>query len=321
MKRWLLGSCLLLISMNAWCWGFFGHRHINYHAIFLLPPEMLIFFKQHADFLTEHAVDPDKRRYAVTAEAPRHYIDLDRYGKAPYTDLPRNWNEAVGKFSEDSLNQHGIGPWWIQVMMARLTNSFRAKDVSKILRLSAELGHYLADLHVPLHASSNHNGQHTGQHGIHGFWESRIPELLAEKNWDFFIGHAVYINDPLAYIWDRVIESAAAADTVLRFEKMLSAKYPSDQKFSYEDRNGVIIRQYSSGYSQAYNAMLNNMIERRMKMSIYAVASFWYTAWANAGQPALKGLMKDSPDSATLKEFADLNQSWQNGNPKGKSCD
>jgi hypothetical protein len=286
-----------------------------------LPPEMLIFFKQHADFLTEHAVDPDKRRYAVTAEAPRHYIDLDRYGKAPYADLPRKWNDAVDKFSEDSLNLHGIGPWWIQVMMARLTNSFRAKDVSKILRLSAELGHYLADLHVPLHASSNHNGQHTGQHGIHGFWESRIPELLAEKNWDFFIGHAGYINDPLAYIWERVIESAAAADTVLRFEKTLSAKYPADQKYSYEDRNGVVIRQYSSGYSQAYNALLNNMIERRMKLSIYAVASFWYTAWANAGQPSLKGLMTDSPDLNTLKEFAELNQSWQNGNPKGKSCD
>jgi hypothetical protein len=321
MKKWLLGSCMLLLSTNAWCWGFFGHRHINYHAIFLLPPEMLIFYKQHADFLTEHAVDPDKRRYAVTVEAPRHYIDMDRYGKAPYPDLPRKWNEAVLKFSEDSLNQHGIGPWWIQVMMARLTNSFRAKETSKILRLSAELGHYLADLHVPLHASSNHNGQHTGQHGIHGFWESRIPELLAEKNWDFFIGHAGYINDPLAYIWARVIESAAAADTVLRAEKLLSAKYPADQKFSYEDRNGVVIRQYSSGFSQAYNSALNNMIERRMKLSVYTVASFWYTAWANAGQPSLRDLSAAANDEEMLKEFAELNLNWQKGSQKGKSCD
>jgi hypothetical protein len=31
-----------------------------------------------------------------------------------------------------------------------------------------------------------HNGQFTDQKGIHGFWESRIPELLAEKDWDFF---------------------------------------------------------------------------------------------------------------------------------------
>jgi type IV secretory pathway TrbF-like protein len=26
------------------------------------------------------------------------------------------------------------------------------------------------------------------------FWESRIPELLAEKEWDFFIGKALYIS-------------------------------------------------------------------------------------------------------------------------------
>ena len=33
------------------------------------------------------------------------------------------------------------------------------KNQTKILRYAAELGHYIADAHVPLHASSNHNGQ------------------------------------------------------------------------------------------------------------------------------------------------------------------
>ncbi|HMF72650.1 MAG TPA: zinc dependent phospholipase C family protein [Flavitalea sp.] len=321
MKKMLLGTCMIFISIHAWCWGFFGHRHINYHAVFLLPPEMLIFYKQNIGFITEHAVDPDKRRYAVNAEGPRHYIDLDHYGKAPYADLPRKWKDAVDRFSEDSLNQHGIGPWWVQVMMARLTNAFRAQETSKILRLSAEIGHYLADLHVPLHACSNHNGQHTNQQGIHGFWESRIPELLAEKQWDFFIGHAAYINDPLNYIWDRVVESGAAADTVLRLERALSNRFPPDQKYAYEERNGVIIRQYSFRYSFAYNEALNNMVERRMKMAICAVACFWYTAWANAGQPSLKALSGPALNEADQKEFAEMNLSWQKGTAKGKSCD
>src|SRR6186997_1940944 len=78
------------------------------------------------------------------------------------------------------------------------------KNVSGILKLSAEIGHYLADAHVPLHASSNHNGQLTGQRGIHGFWESRIPELLAENKWDFFIGKAEYIKNHSDFIWKRV---------------------------------------------------------------------------------------------------------------------
>ena len=40
-------------------------------------------------------------------------------------------------------------------------------------------------------------------------------------------------------------------------------------------------------YTIAYNKSLNGMVERRMRQSIFAVASFWYTAWVNAGQPDL----------------------------------
>ena len=112
----------------------------------------------------------------------------------PWDSIPLSFNKAIEKYTDDSLQKHGIAPWWIQTMMSRLTRAFSEKDKFRIIKLSAELGHYVADLHVPLHAHSNHNGQHTNQHGIHGFWESRIPELLAEKEFDFIIGKAAYIN-------------------------------------------------------------------------------------------------------------------------------
>ena len=99
------------------------------------------------------------------------------------------------------------------------------KESGKNFKTISRIGHYIADAHVPLHANSNHNGQYTDQKGIHGFWESRIPELLAEKEWDFFIGKAEYIKNPGDFIWKRVLESAAAADTVLRFEKELSKTF------------------------------------------------------------------------------------------------
>ena len=203
-----------------------------------------------------------------------HYIDIDRYGKYPFDALPRKWNDALEKFSGDTLQAHGIVPWWVQTMLYRLTDAFKEKDQAKILKLSAEIGHYIADAHVPLHANSNHNGQYTNQQGIHGFWESRVPELLADKEWDFFIGKADYIKDPGNFIWQRVLESAAAADTVLRYEKELSEQFPADQKFSFEDRNGVLTRQYSSAYTKAYDIKLRGMVERRMRMAIYSVASF-----------------------------------------------
>lgn len=302
----------------SFCWGFYGHRQINKYAVFLLPPEMMVLYKPNIAFLEEHAIDPDKRRYAVAEEGPRHYIDIDHYGPPPYHALPRNWNEAAAKFSEDTLMAHGIVPWWVQQVQQRLTNAFRAKDALRILRVSAELGHYIADAHVPLHASSNHNGQLTGQTGIHGFWESRIPELLAEKEWDFFIGKAAYISSPGDFIWKRLLESAAAADTVLKEELALSRSFPPDRRFAFEERNGTVVRQYSTEYTLAYNRRLNNMVERRMRQSIFAVASFWYTAWVNAGQPDLKSLTSRNFTPEELKEFDEINQAWRNGQIKGR---
>lgn len=278
----------------------------------------MVLYKPYADFLVEHAVDPDKRRYAVAAEGPRHYIDMDKYGAYPYDSIPRKWNEAVAKYSEDTLLAHGIVPWWIQTMLGRLTKAFKEKNQAMILKYSAEIGHYIADSHVPLHTSSNHNGQYTGQKGIHGFWESRIPELLADKEWDFFIGKAEYIKNPLDFTWRRVLESAAASDTVLKFEKRLSRSFPSDQKYAFEDRNGITIRQYSSAYTIKYNDSMKGMVERRMRQSIFAVASFWYTAWVNAGQPDLSKLSNKEFSAEDLKEFESLNIAWKNGPAKGR---
>src|SRR5215203_6187093 len=290
MRKILLFTLCTFLYQTSFCWGFYAHQKINYYAVFLLPPEMMVLYKPNIQFLSDHAVDPDKRRYAVAEEGPRHYIDMDHYGKPPFDSLPRKWEEAVAKYSEQTILENGIVPWWIQTMQRRLTTAFKEKDGLRILKLSAEIGHYIADAHVPLHANSNHNGQFTDQKGIHGFWESRIPELLAEKKWDFFIGKADYIKNPGDFIWQRVLESAKASDSVLLFEKELSKTFPADQKFSFEERNGVTIRQYSSAFSTAYDKKLNGMIERRMRQSIYAIASFWYTAWVNAGQPDLKKL-------------------------------
>jgi hypothetical protein len=317
-KKPILLVALLTLYLQGNCWGFFAHQKINYYAVFLLPPQLLTFYKPHIGFLSEHAVDPDKRRYMIAAEGPRHYIDIDFYGAYPFETLPRAWDSAVAKFGEDTLQQHGIVPWWVQVMQRRLTTAFKEKNATAILKLSAELGHYVADAHVPLHTSSNHNGQLSGQQGIHGFWESRIPELLADTDWDFFIGKADYISAPGTFIWKRVLQSAAAADTVLTFEKEVSQRFSPDRKFAFEERNGKLVRQYSTTFSKAYNNALNGMIERRMRDAIYAVASLWYTAWIDAGQPDLSQLNHQAFSEAERKEFQELNNAWRIGNVQNR---
>jgi hypothetical protein len=318
LKKYLLLIGMMSMASQCFCWGFYAHKKINYYAVFLLPPQMLVLYKPNIEFITEHAVDPDKRRYAVAAEGPRHFIDIDQYGEYPFTNLPHSWKDAIAKFGQDSLNAHGIVPWHVQTMLTRLTKAFKEKNFSLIMKNSAEIGHYISDAHVPLHASSNHNGQNTDQKGIHGFWESRVPELLADKEFDFFIGKAEYIKNPGSFIWDRILESALAADSVLKFEKELSVQFPGDKKYAFEKRNNIVIKQYSSDYSKAYNKKLNGMIERRMRESIFAVASFWYTAWINAGQPDLTALSKQTFSESDLKEFEKLNENWQNSKIKGR---
>ena len=55
------------------------------------------------------------------------------------------------------------------------------------------------------------------------------------------------------------------------------------------------------------------MIERRMRQSISSIASFWFTAWVNAGQPDLKGLTGQKLSENEIKEFEELNIKWNSG--------
>ncbi len=272
-------------------WGFWAHQRINRMAVFTLPPEMLGFFKKNIEYLTDHAVDPDMRRYAIEGEAARHYIDVDHYGTYPFENVPRKWQDAVEKFTEDSLMSYGIVPWHIYKHYFWLVDAFRAEDPAKILKSAADIGHYIADSNVPLHTTENYNGQFTGQKGIHGLWESRLVELFA-NDYDFFIGRSRYFTDLQTETWRWVLESHLALDSVLSFEKKLTETMPSDQKYSFENRNNALVKAYSKAFCTAYHEMLAGMVERRMRGSILRVGSVWYSAWIDAGQPDLKKLLE-----------------------------
>ncbi|WP_448528416.1 zinc dependent phospholipase C family protein [Raineya sp.] len=295
-------------------WGFFGHKKINRLAVFCLPPEMIRFYKHYITFITEEAVNPDSRRYAVEGEAERHFIDIDVYDKffndSAVYKMPRYWKQAVERFTEDTLKAYGIVPWHIEKMKHDLTRAFEQRDARRILRLSADLGHYIADGNVPLHTTENYNGQKTGQVGIHGFWESRLPELFSQ-DYDLFVGRAEYIKNTQLRAWDYVINAHKALDSVLRFEKELTKEFPEDKKYVFEERNRITIRTYSREFSRAYHDRLNGQVERRMRASIKAVADFWYTAWVDAGQPDLNKLIDALSNEELQKELEQEKEQWK----------
>ncbi len=370
-------------------WGFFAHQRINRLAVLTLPPEMMVFFKPNIDWLTDHAVDADMRRYASKHEAPRHYIDLDEYGSPPFDNLPRLWVDAMIQYTDlwiakaagdtvlvfgnqqpvpenlsqaykdfffrqllpryynddamldadslntflktneiplraqtafyrDRLSEHGIVPWHLQKMQRDLTEAFRQRSTKRILRICADMGHYIGDAHVPLHTTSNYNGQKTGQHGIHGFWESRVPELFADEEYDFFVGKPEYIANPTEYFWQAVFDSHGMVDSVLTMERNLTRTFPSDRQMCPDLRNGLSILAPCRDYAAAYQTALQGMMERRMRAAIHAVGSAWYTAWVDAGQPDLTKMDLPLSTEEELKEEAELKKMFSQGKVLGR---
>ena len=281
---------LILCSfIGGGSWGFFVHKKINRLAIFTLPDEMIGFYKKHITYITEKSINPDMRRYVNEAEAPRHYIDIDAYGENAFDSIPRNWQSAVKKYSEDTLHKYGIVPWHINKVIFLLTEAFTEKNVKKILKYSTDLGHYIADSNVPLHTTINYNGQFTGQNGIHSFWETRLPELFIE-DYNFFVGQAEYHDYPLQTVWNGIIQAHQALDSVFRFEKELTQNFKESKKYGFQERGQNLTRDYSYEFSKAYHDKLNGMVERQMKASIKMLGDFWFTCWVNAGQPNLKDI-------------------------------
>jgi len=365
-------SILLCVSITVTAhspvsptWGFFGHRKINRMAVFTLPESVLPLYKRNIEYLTEHAVDPDKRRYATKNEFARHYIDIDHWDTLPLNNVPRLYRDAILKYgslnavagkdtteisiSEEDLSNlyqniiypsrfdpkvpinirtlenltdldlsefeevyynndivnYGISPYFLEHFYKQLIYAFEKKDVDWILKISADIGHYISDAHVPLHTTLNYNGQLTGQLGIHAFWESRLPELYADEFYDFIVGKAEYIDDIRSYIWNIITSSHELLADVLEKEKLVKSQFAEDEQFCFDERLGQTIWIQCPEYCQAYHDALGNMVESRMQASIHAVGSFWYSAWVEAGQPDFEFMVNTviEPDDNERKKL------------------
>jgi hypothetical protein len=303
----------------AFAWGQWGHKHISHAAVFALPQNMQKFFFNHIDYITEAAVVPDLRRFLINDrnEPPRHFIDVEDF-KTPISSLPKTSKEAFEKYDSAFLNKTGYLPWYIQDLTEKLTNAFKKKNKSEILFLAADLSHYIADANQPLHTSSNYNGQLTNQKGVHALWESTLPQMFA-KTYTFKTERAQFIADIPAATLNIVARSHALVDTLLAKEKEVRSRFTNDNMYK-KDSSGNIVMFYNSPvfsdeYAKEFNTALDGMIQKQLLLSIHDVASFWYTAWVNAGSPDLLSLDDPHLTKQNKKNFRRELKAWQK---KGK---
>jgi len=354
----LVFSFLLFYSFKYEDWGFYGHREIHYYAVMAMPAPVNFYFKEHVEYLSEHAVDPDQRRYAVPDEGARHFIDLDQWFRDDTLALSRDysmdriffggwrWKGTTSEYSIrninllgdrirfetdhpfevdlyglqqeirevkqegrgiisrflypdlkeeghlifiDSFSGYGILPYYFPLIYSQLVTAMESKNEERILRLCADIGHYVADAHVPLHTTVNYNGQLTGQTGLHAFWESRIPELFAQDHFSAWVGPARYIEDPEEFIWSIILHSHSLVPEVLALEIEAKNRIESNQHYCMEERGSQLVRIQCPELAREYLKLMNGMVERQWASSIHSVASVWYSAWVDAGEPVWWG--------------------------------
>ncbi|MFV5693192.1 zinc dependent phospholipase C family protein [Flavobacterium sp. LT1R49] len=290
----LIGLSTIGIAFLLLSWGVVGHERINRAAVMALPKPLQTFFYNHIDFITQESTVPDLRKSILNdkAEGPRHYFDMENFGSVD--SFPKTMEAAKKKYDEKFLSKNGTLPWYIQEMMGKLTKAFKEKRKNEILFIAAELGHYIGDAHMPLHTSDNHDGQNTNQKGIHSLWESRLPELFV-KNYKLNATEGKYIENVDQAAWDIIFDTHSLVAPLLAADKKLRTTTPENKMYVVDDAgtilknkyNGVL---YSDDYATKFHQELNGMVESQMKKAITATASFWYTAWVNAGKPDLSNL-------------------------------
>lgn len=279
---------LVFITGQVFGWGFWAHKEINRRAIQLLPSEMNAFFHAHADYVAQHAVDPDLRRSRDSLEQYNHYLDIDHYGAYPFLDLPRDYRAAVARYGEDAVRKQGIVPWRIAWYTDSLTKAMKDKNETAILRFASELGHYVADSHVPLHAVSDYDGVQRGVKGIHKRWESDLTERYGQS-YVFPVGNLFYIENPLVFSFQTILASYSYADSVFAAELRAMKETPGARSVKNIRGNGDTVYSYSDAYYESLRKYDSGLVERRLQKATVSLASYWYTAWVNAGKPELPG--------------------------------
>ncbi len=273
-------ALVLLVPGRSDAWGFEAHRFIADKVVALLPPGLRELFERQRVQFVEHAIDPDLwRNVGFEDEPPRHFLDLDAYGSAPFDALPRSYDEAVAKYGPEKVNAEGTLPWRVSEMHGRLRRAFEqiarpdgpGYAYDNAVFFAAVLGHYVGDAHVPFHAIVNYDGQVTGQHGVHSRFESELFSRL-RPSLAMAPVPVPAVTDARGAAFATLIESAALAGRVLEADRQAIG-------------TGNL---YDDGYFARFaEGGAGPILEQRVNQAAAMVAAYITGAWEAAGKPDL----------------------------------
>ena len=232
----------------------------------------------HRETLVRRSLEADYRKSRDPEEPPRHFIDLEEYD--PEVMGP-SWDHdhLVDRYGKESVDRWGIVPWAAEEVFLRLVEAFRQGERERILSLSADLSHYVADLHQPLHTTRNYDGQLTGQRGIHARFETKLLDRHLDEI--RFVKEGPGDLGPVLPALHRFVrESFGQVEALLKADRQAVDELPAELKDLLGDAD-----EYPDAYYEAMFSSLGPMLEERLNLASQRLASLWWMAWREAGEP------------------------------------
>jgi len=152
-----------------------------------------------------------------------------------------------------------------------LVKQFRAKDWSKAVLTAADLGHYVADGHMPLHLTLNYDGQLTGQKGIHSRYESKMIILYIDSI-TVKRSRLHKVKNVSRYVFDYMYLNYQYKDSLL-----------DDDLASFKASN----QEYDTNYYQSLWSQSRTVTCKQITDSSKATAELIRTAWIEARRPRI----------------------------------
>jgi hypothetical protein len=255
---------------QAFAWGANAQKIVVNKAVDTLPPDVRAFFDANRAFLVLHVTDPLEAETKTPSEKHNHFIYLDKYGRFPFTTLPRVYKAAVAKYGKSKLESTGLLPWQIGVYNAKLTEALKLGRWDEAKLDAAILAGYVSEAHDPFNTTDNFDGHLSLQTGIN----ERFGVTLIDRFSSFFPmrpNDASFISDPTDHAFESCLSAHSWLETILLADRnaRLAGK-------SYDDEY----------FDRFYNLTAATLI-RQLSDAATDIGSYWLTAWTNAGRPQL----------------------------------
>lgn len=279
----ILFAVLVVVLLSSW--GGTGHYIISLEASRTFNAEMQQ-FADWANYLAGHASDADNRKSSDPTEAPKHYVDIDNYAEfVTGQPMPQTIPEAVTKYGNNFVIDNGTLPWATKSTYDSLVLALRNSRIDKAKQFAADLGHYVADGHMPLHLTKNYNGQLTGNTGIHSRYESTMINAHAEEFYYSQPGEITYVQNVQQYIFDYIYFNYKYVDSLIdadNYAKSINSDYSS------------------SAYKDALWNKTNGFTKRLFERASQRLAELIYSAWIEAGRPSATSITEVNIKRTTM---------------------